>query len=73
MMRVQAKQIGELYFFRKSEAKNASYQPWSFVIFGKQHDFLPKKLFFAKNVLLCSGSVELKTDSKSARWLRFYN
>ena len=30
MMRVQAKQNWELYFFRKSEAKNASYQPWSF-------------------------------------------
>ena len=32
MMRVQAKQNRELYFFRKFEAKNASYQPWFFVM-----------------------------------------
>ena len=30
MIRVQAKQNREFYIFRKSEAKNASYQPWSF-------------------------------------------
>ena len=30
MIRVKAKQNRELYFFKKSEAKNASYQPWSF-------------------------------------------
>ena len=29
MMRVEAKKNGELYFFRKSEAKIASYQPRS--------------------------------------------
>ena len=41
------------------------------MIFGKKHDFLPKKFFLAKHVLLCSKSVELKTDSRSALWLGF--
>ena len=34
MMRVQDKQNRELYLFRKSEAKNAFYQPWSFSYLG---------------------------------------
>ena len=34
--------------------------------------FLPK-IFFRLNVLAITGSVELKTDSRYAHWLRLYN
>ena len=34
---------------------------------------ITKKNFSAKNVLLCTWSLELKTDSRSALSFRFYN
>ena len=49
MMRVQAKENRELYFLRKSEAKNSSYQPWSFGCFGRI-DCLSLDLNFCKSL-----------------------
>ena len=41
-------------------------------VFWLKHDFLP--IFFsAKQIFLCTGSVEPKTDYKFALWFRFYN
>ena len=41
--------------------------------FWLKHDFFFTKFFSAKNVLLCTVSLELKTDSRTALWFRFYN